>query len=275
MSEQPYYIERLGQGSQFQLIDDQDKSTTTPTNSNLQFKIVIVGDSGCGKTSLLSSYIRGSFPNEYEPTIFENHRAFLKDFKSNQILTIDLWDTAGQEDYERLRRLSYQDSNLIILTYNLNSSESLLNIPEAWAPEILTYCENTPIILIGLKADLPQHKVNPLDALKIAKNIGAIAHIQCSAKEMFNVDVIFNTCANIVFNSYKKINKLNNHTNSSRFSVGNHIRNSSRNTNNGYQDTTTSTKVVDHNNNNSYSPVISNDTPYVIHKEQSGCCVIV
>ncbi|GME88422.1 unnamed protein product [Ambrosiozyma monospora] len=199
--QETYFISPIGKGSKFQLLDDSTNVTPDP---GLQFKIVIVGDSGCGKTSLFTSFIRGYFPTEYEPTIFENSRTFLKNKTTGEVITADLWDTAGQEDYERLRRLSYQDSNLIILAYSLNARESLLNIPEVWAPEILSYCENTPILLVGLKADIPEHNVDPFDAVKVANSINAVAHIQCSAKEMFNVSTVFDTCFSVVYNNYKK-----------------------------------------------------------------------
>ena len=191
-----YYVRPIGAGSTYSLLDS---NADIRPNPNLQFKVVIVGDSGCGKTSLFTSFIRGYFPTDYEPTIFENHRAFVQN-QGNEILTVDLWDTAGQEDYERLRRLSYQDANLVILAYSLASKESLLNIPEVWAPEIINFCPNVPILLVGLKSDLPDHKVDPFDALKVAENIGAVAHMQCSAKEMYNVGPLFDTCFNIIYN---------------------------------------------------------------------------
>ncbi|QPG75000.1 hypothetical protein FOA43_002340 [Brettanomyces nanus] len=196
-----YFIQPIGSGNTYRLLDS---NADVKPDANLQFKIVIVGDSGCGKTSLFTSYIRGYFPTDYEPTIFENHRAFVSKQNTSEVLTVDLWDTAGQEDYERLRRLSYQDANLIILAYSLSSRESLLNIPEVWAPEIINFCTNTPILLVGLKADIPVHQVDPYDALKVAKNIGAVAHMQCSAKQMFNVEPLFDVCFNIVYNGKKQ-----------------------------------------------------------------------
>ena len=192
-----YYVRPIGVGSTYKLLDS---NTDIRPNPNLQFKVVIVGDSGCGKTSLFTSFIRGYFPTDYEPTIFENHRAFLQN-QANEILTVDLWDTAGQEDYERLRRLSYQDANLVILAYSLASKESLLNIPEVWAPEIINFCPNVPILLVGLKSDVPNRNVDLFDALRVAENIGAVAHMQCSAKEMYNVGPLFATCFNIVYNT--------------------------------------------------------------------------
>ncbi|VEU23279.1 DEKNAAC104414 [Brettanomyces naardenensis] len=194
-----YYSQPIAKGNTYKLLDNT--ADIHPTK-NSPFKVVIVGDSGCGKTSLFTSYIRGYFPTDYEPTIFENHRAFVQS-QTNEILTVDLWDTAGQEDYERIRRLSYQDANVVILAYSLDAKDSLLNIPEVWAPEIINFCPNTPIILAGLKSDVAEYKVDPYDAMKVAQNIGAVAHVPCSAKQMYNVEELFDACFNVVYNGKK------------------------------------------------------------------------
>ena len=60
-----------------------------------------------------------------------------------------MWDTAGQEDYERLRPLSYPDSNVILMCYSIDSPDSFDNISDKWNPELRYYCPKTPIILVG------------------------------------------------------------------------------------------------------------------------------
>lgn len=104
--------------------------------------------------------------------------------------------------------MSYQDANLVILAYSLASRESLLNIPEVWAPEIINFCPNTPILLVGLKSDVDNQNVDPTDALKVAQNIGAVAHMKCSAKQMYNVGPLFDACFNIVYNGKKQRHRL-------------------------------------------------------------------
>jgi len=78
-----------------------------------------------------------------------------------------LWDTAGQEDYDRLRPLSYPDTDVILMCFSIDSPDSLENIPEKWTPEVRHFCPNVPIILVGNKKDLRQvcpqlHVVGPL-----------------------------------------------------------------------------------------------------------------
>lgn len=71
-----------------------------------RFKITTVGDGMVGKTCLLITYVTQSFPDEYVPTVFDNHTCKIND-EDNESYTVTLWDTAGQEDYEKLRPLSY------------------------------------------------------------------------------------------------------------------------------------------------------------------------
>lgn len=192
------YIDKIASGGHYKIL-----TTDAIAPMDLQFKIVIVGDSGCGKTSLFNSYIRGSFPREYEPTIFENHRSFVQR-ENGDIISADLWDTAGQEEYERLRRLSYQDADLVIIAYNINSSDSLSNIPDVWAIETLTYSPGSLILLVGLKSDM-EWNVNPLEAERVAREIGAIGHIQCSSLMGDNINGVFDCVFNAVYNRAKII----------------------------------------------------------------------
>lgn len=101
--------------------------------------MVVVGDGACGKTSLLNVYISGRFPQEYEPTIFENHcidvgpsrlpSGLPAEGRTDPIhpvvvdgtaIELALWDTAGQEDFDRLRSLSYADTNVVLLCFSVS-----------------------------------------------------------------------------------------------------------------------------------------------------------
>uniref|UniRef100_A0A914S5B8 Uncharacterized protein n=1 Tax=Parascaris equorum TaxID=6256 RepID=A0A914S5B8_PAREQ len=110
-------------------------------------KLVIVGDGACGKTCLLIVFSKDQFPDVYVPTVFENYVADIE-------VELALWDTAGQEDYDRLRPLSYPDTDVILMCFSIDSPDSLENIPEKWTPEVRHFCPNVPIILVGNKKDL-------------------------------------------------------------------------------------------------------------------------
>ena len=62
-----------------------------------------------------------------------------------------LWDTAGQEDYDRLRPLSYPDTDVIVMCFSIDAPDTLENIPEKWTPEIKHFCPTAPIVLVGNK----------------------------------------------------------------------------------------------------------------------------
>merc|ERR1712156_860538 len=115
-------------------------------------KLVIVGDGACGKTCLLIVFSKDQFPEVYVPTVFENYVADIE--VDNKQVELALWDTAGQEDYDRLRPLSYPDTDVILMCFSIDSPDSLDNIPEKWTPEAKHFCPNVPIILVGNKKDL-------------------------------------------------------------------------------------------------------------------------
>ncbi|VDP40778.1 unnamed protein product [Schistosoma margrebowiei] len=99
--------------------------------SAVRKKLVIVGDGACGKTCLLIVFSKDQFPKVYVPTVFENYVADIE-------VELALWDTAGQEDYDRLRPLSYPDTDVVLLCYSIDSPDSFENIPEKWLPEVDT-----------------------------------------------------------------------------------------------------------------------------------------
>ena len=69
-------------------------------------------------------------------------------------MELALWDTAGQEDYDRLRPLSYPDTDVILICFSIDSPDLFRNITDKWVPEVNHHCPNVPIILVGNKMDL-------------------------------------------------------------------------------------------------------------------------
>ncbi|AET40123.1 Rho family GTPase RHO2 Ecym_5365 [Eremothecium cymbalariae DBVPG len=166
------------------------------TSNVVRRKLVIIGDGACGKTSLLHVFTLGKFPEEYQPTIFEN---YVTDCRVDGIrVQLALWDTAGQEEYERLRPMSYSKADIILIGFAIDDAESLLNAREKWTVEALRYCPSAPIILVGLKKDLRKSNsidraemVNLSQAQEVAKAIGAKKYMECSALTGEGVDDVF------------------------------------------------------------------------------------
>jgi len=172
-------------------------------------KLVIVGDGGCGKTCLLMVYTTQSFPEVYVPTVFENYTANVA--LDKKTVKLSLWDTAGQEDYDRLRPLSYPDTDILILCYSIDSHESLNNISEKWAPEVMHFCgPNVPRIVVGTKSDMradpiiASQLVSYEEGADVARRIGAQRYIECSAKYGENVDQVFTEAIRSIWENEKR-----------------------------------------------------------------------
>lgn len=165
-------------------------------------KCVVVGDGAVGKTCLLISYATNAFPSEYIPTIFDNYSVNV--MSDSQLLNLNLWDTAGQEDYDRLRPLSYPQTDVFLLCFSLISPSSYTNVNGKWHPEIIHHCPNTPIVLVGTKLDLRESKehfeklkeanISPIttaQGVQMGKNIKAVKYLECSALTQKGLKQIF------------------------------------------------------------------------------------
>lgn len=170
--------------------------------AEIRRKLVIVGDGACGKTCLLIVFSKGTFPEVYVPTVFENYVADVE--VDGRHVELALWDTAGQEDYDRLRPLSYPDSHVILICFAIDTPDSLDNVQEKWISEVLHFCAGLPIILVGCKKDLRhdpktieelrkthQQPVTPEEGLAVAQKINAYKYLECSARTNEGVREVF------------------------------------------------------------------------------------
>jgi len=114
-------------------------------------KLVVVGDGAVGKTCLLTTYAENHFPHEYVPTVFDNFNSSVT--LDGNTINLNLWDTAGQEEYDRLRLLSYPATDVVIICYNIASPTSLSNIRAKWIHEVKEHIPNKPILLVGTQKD--------------------------------------------------------------------------------------------------------------------------
>ncbi|EFA11249.1 Ras-like GTP-binding protein Rho1 [Tribolium castaneum] len=178
-------------------------------------KIVVIGDGACGKTSLSVAFSQNEFPETHVPTIYDTYTKTITVDEQNVELTI--WDTAGEEDYDRLRPLSYTKASVIIVCFTIDNPVSLKNVKTRWAPEVKHFCRKVPILLVGNKLDLRNNKETVEDlkrnnmqpvkfeqGLKVSKKIGARKYIECSAKHMVGVQDVFRNAARIALKTPQK-----------------------------------------------------------------------
>lgn len=199
-------------------------------------KCVVLGDGAVGKTSLLISYTTNTFPTEYVPTVFDNYSVtisvdpassftdsknetsqdippFINERKSSSdklhLYKLNLWDTAGQEEYDRLRPLSYPQTDIFLLCFSVNELTSFKNLNDKWLPELKQHANignnpmfkqynKFPILLIGTKSDLREEIDEeicvPLEQInRFVEENNLLGYVECSAKYQTGVAEIFQT----------------------------------------------------------------------------------
>ncbi|URE13394.1 rac-like GTP-binding protein [Musa troglodytarum] len=171
-------------------------------------KCVTVGDGAVGKTCMLICYTSNKFPTDYIPTVFDNFSANV--VAEGITVNLGLWDTAGQEDYNRLRPLSYRGADVFVLAFSLVSRASYENVLKKWIPELHHYAPGVPVVLAGTKLDLREDKyyledhpgvvpVSTAQGEELRKQIGAAYYIECSSKTQQYQIQTFNACCEHAF----------------------------------------------------------------------------
>ncbi|KAI0427775.1 putative RHO3 protein [Xylaria sp. FL1042] len=187
-------------------------------SKTVQRKLVLLGDGACGKTSLLNVFTRGYFPTVYEPTVFENYVHDI--FVDNVHIELSLWDTAGQEEFDRLRSLSYDNTDVVVLCFSVDSKDSLENVESKWIGEIQENCPGVKLVLVALKCDLRENteeeeeggasaagadgthrEKKPMieynQGLDVARRIKAMRYLECSAMRNRGVNEAFTEAARV------------------------------------------------------------------------------
>jgi Ras-related C3 botulinum toxin substrate 1 len=157
-----------------------------------EIKSVVVGDGTVGKTCLLISFTSDKYDDTYIPTIFDTYTVNI--MVDGKPFNIGLWDTAGQEEYDRLRPLSYPSTDVFLICYSVTSRTSFNNVKHKWIPELEQYCpDGCARILVGTKVDLRPEKttadndrsqidfVSIEEGEELARKSGLEGYFECSA----------------------------------------------------------------------------------------------
>ncbi|CAG5134011.1 unnamed protein product [Candidula unifasciata] len=173
-------------------------------------KCAVVGDGMVGKTSMLYSYSRGVFNHKYTATVLETYTVSLR--TGEDTILVKIYDTAGQNDFEKFRVDPYLESDVIILCFSETDMESFSNVIQVWMPEIKQHVNRKiPVILIGTKTDLRgrvKSVIKREDGLQMAKLIGAAAYVECSARNGVGLDILFTTIIECASRTNKRKNSF-------------------------------------------------------------------
>jgi len=161
-------------------------------------KVIILGNSGVGKTSLMNQYVNKKFSNQYKATIgadFLTKEVMVDD----RLVTMQIWDTAGQERFQSLGVAFYRGADCCVLTYDVTDPESFKSL-DSWRDEFLIQAsprdpENFPFVVLGNKVDLENRSVSARRAQSWCHGKNDIPYFETSAKEAINVEQAFQTIA--------------------------------------------------------------------------------
>ncbi|XP_013195400.1 ras-related protein Rab-7a [Amyelois transitella] len=161
-------------------------------------KVIILGDSGVGKTSLMNQFVNKKFSNQYKATIgadFLTKEVIVDD----RIVTMQIWDTAGQERFQSLGVAFYRGADCCVLVFDVTAPNTFKSL-ESWKDEFLIQAsprdpENFPFVILGNKVDLENRAVSAKRAQQWCQSKNDIPYFETSAKEAVNVELAFQTIA--------------------------------------------------------------------------------
>jgi Ras-related protein Rab-35 len=169
------------------------------------FKLLIIGDSGVGKSSLLLRFSDNVFQTSYITTIGVDFKIRVLDLNGERV-KLQIWDTAGQERFRTITSTYYRGTHGVIVVYDVTSAESFANV-KRWLQEIDQNCDQVVRILVGNKDDnslAPGQKVvSTADARAFAQEIG-VEFFETSAKDNKNVEEMFRAITTGVLRAKKE-----------------------------------------------------------------------
>ena len=176
------------------------------STDNISCKVVLVGDTGVGKTCIIQRYVNNNYEENVESTVASTYTYKVLNFPNyNKSISFDIWDTAGQEIYRALAKNFYLNAAIGVLVYDIKRQSSFDSIKNYWYDQLKESGEENMIFAVaGNKCDLfNEEEVDEEEAKKFAKSIGAIFKLT-SCKESIGIDELFSECGK----RYLEVNKL-------------------------------------------------------------------
>ena len=160
----------------------------------LSIKTTLIGDSGVGKTCIIRRYISNDFSFNLSSTngVSYSKKELIID---NKKIQLDIWDTAGQEEYRSLGKHFYKDSYIVLLIYNIAKRESFDNLKNIWYEDLLKYGEEYKVLaVVGNKCDLYEQEAVPEEEARQFADEKNALFMNVSAKNGDNIDLLFESC---------------------------------------------------------------------------------
>ncbi|KAJ7631323.1 P-loop containing nucleoside triphosphate hydrolase protein [Mycena polygramma] len=166
------------------------------------FKLVVVGDIAVGKTCLLISRTTNKFP-DFVPTVFDNWAVTV--MVDKKPYSLGFWDTCAKEEHDRLRPLTYPQTDVFLVCFDVTSPPSFASVKTKWFPEVHFHCPHVPCLLVGTQIDLrddaqmveklagkgQQQSVTAAQGERLAREMGAVRYVECSARTHEGVKSVF------------------------------------------------------------------------------------
>ena len=178
-------------------------------------KLVFVGDTAVGKTSVIMTWTQERFPTLYEPTVFDTYNG-TKNYGGAEV-QLSIWDTAGHDDLGRLRPIAFANTDCFLICFSLMDRNSLKRAVSKWIAEVKATAKACPCVLVGTKLDLREERerqaresstnsaaimadcVSTEEAQKEARDARFQGYVECSAKERKGLNKVFHTAFKVVF----------------------------------------------------------------------------
>ena len=186
---------------------DYEVLANTSADFDLNFKIIVLGDSGVGKSCLTNRAIRDNFQENFSPTIGFEFFTFIVKIE-DKIIKLQIWDTCGQEMYRSLISNFYHNTSLAFIVYSVADKESFKNV-EVWYNEIREKSNpDVKTFLVGNKIDLDESReVQKEEGQNFADVYNFNKFVETSAKSGFNAQNIFIEAAKVLYDEYLKYQK--------------------------------------------------------------------
>ena len=170
------------------------------------FKMILIGDSGVGKTNILNRYINNTFSETTKSTVGVELGTKVEEYNNTKI-KVQIWDTAGQERYKSITKTYYKGAKGALIVYDITKKDSFKNI-DKWIQDLREFGEDdAAILIVGNKSDLEESREVTTDEVKKKAEVYKMAYCETSALKSKNINYAFQTLIKLV--AEKMENKKN------------------------------------------------------------------